>query len=65
MLNCRVACVPLSSVTRRVKVKVPAAVGVPVMRPGDVVRDNPGGSCPAASDQRYGGTTPSANTPVA
>jgi hypothetical protein len=47
MLNWRVACWPPSSVTRSVKEKVPAVVGVPVMRPGDVVKDNPGGSCPA------------------
>jgi hypothetical protein len=65
MLNCLVACWPRSSVTRKVNVKVPAVVGVPVMRPGEVVNDNPGGRAPAATDQRWGGTPPSANTPVA
>ena len=52
MLNCCIACWPPSSVTRRVKVNVPAAVGVPVIRPGEVVRDSPGGSWPATSDHR-------------
>ena len=52
MLNCLVACWPPSSVTRSVNVKVPAVVGVPVMRPGDVVSDSPGGNCPATRDHR-------------
>jgi hypothetical protein len=37
MLNCCVACWPPLSATRSVKMNVPAVVGVPVLRPGDVV----------------------------
>jgi hypothetical protein len=47
MLTCRVACCPPLSATCRVNVKVPGVVGVPVIRPGEVV-----GPAPAGADRR-------------
>ena len=41
----------------RVKLKVPAAVGVPVMTPAGV-REMPAGSWPALIDQAYGVVPP-------
>ena len=52
IVNVLVAWWPTLSVTRNVKAKVPAVVGVPVIRPGDDVSERPGGSGPAATDQR-------------
>src|SRR5713101_5370237 len=54
MLNCWEACTPVLSVTVSVNVKVPFAVGVPLMvvPPFDpLVTARPGGSCPAVIDQ--------------
>ena len=42
---------PKLSVRRRVKLKTPPAVGVPVIAPVPAVRLRPGGSAPAESDQ--------------
>jgi hypothetical protein len=61
MLNCCVACWPPLSATRSVKMNVPAVVGVPVLRPGDVVSASFGGSWPATSTS--GTADPSAKTP--
>jgi hypothetical protein len=49
--NERSANAPRSSVTRTVKAYVPAAVGVPVIRPGLSESSSPGGSSPATSVQ--------------
>src|SRR5260370_35021493 len=54
MLNCWEAFTPVLSVTVSVNVKVPVAVGVPliVVTPFDpLVTARPGGSCPAVIDQ--------------
>jgi hypothetical protein len=49
------------SVTRAVKLDVPAAEGVPVIEPlWD--RVSPPGSCPSASDHAYGGVPPVAES---
>jgi hypothetical protein len=45
------------SVTRTVKLEVPAVVGVPLITPPEE-SDNPAGSEPLASDQLYGVTPP-------
>ena len=64
MVNCWVAACPVLSVTRTVNVKVPAAVGVPLTRPGDACTERPGGRVPATCAQVYGGTPPPANKPI-
>jgi hypothetical protein len=56
---------PAASSTRRLKLNVPAVVGVPVIRPGDACRARPGGSAPATSVHVYGVVPPSAKTPFA
>ena len=65
MLNVPLSDWPPESVTRRVKLNVPAVVGVPRIRPGDACRVKPGGSAPAVRAQLYGVVPPSANTPTA
>ena len=56
---------PPESATRKVKLYVPAVVGVPWIRPGDACRLRPGGSVPPVRVQLYGDVPPSANTPTA
>src|SRR5215211_5640187 len=53
MLNSRVVCTPDWSVARAVNGNVPAVAGVPEITP-EPLRDRPGGSCPATTDQLYG-----------
>jgi hypothetical protein len=48
------------SVTRAVKVKLPAAVGVPLIVPVVELSVSPAGRLPAAIDQEYGLTPPEA-----
>src|SRR5689334_15541208 len=57
MLSCFDAEAEAPSVTLTVKVNVPAASGVPVIKP-EAVSDNPPGSAPAAIVQVYGGVPP-------
>jgi hypothetical protein len=52
--------VPAVSVTRAVKLKVLAILGVPVMAPVLAFRLSPGGSAPAASVHVYGAVPPEA-----
>jgi hypothetical protein len=47
------------SVTLTPKLKLPAVVGVPEICPEAEI-DNPGGNCPLASAQVYGGVPPAA-----
>jgi hypothetical protein len=55
------ACAPVLSVTRTVKVNVPAVVGMPPrLAGGDGQSVKPGGTCPEAMDQVYGCTPPEA-----
>src|SRR5680860_484194 len=66
-LNVRVTVVPCASVSRRLNVKVPAVVGVPLTRtsgPSGLswMSDIPGGSCPALRTQVYGRTPPLPST---
>jgi hypothetical protein len=58
--NVRSANAPRESVTRTVKVNVPAVVGVPVIRPGLAASSSPGGGSPETSVHVYSGTPPSA-----
>ena len=53
-----VALWPLASVTRTVKVKLPAVVGVPDSRPVVGLRVSPGGRVPALTDQANGAVPP-------
>ena len=50
----------VESVTRTVKLKVPAAVGVPEITPVPALSDRPVGNEPLARDQVYGGVPPEA-----
>ena len=52
------AAAPAASLTVSVKVAVPAAAGVPVIRPVNVPRPNPGGSAPALTVQASGEVPP-------
>jgi hypothetical protein len=53
------ACAPVLSVTRTVKVNVPAVVGMPSrLAGGEGQSVKPGGICPEAMDQVYGPTPP-------
>ena len=52
------AVVPTESWTPRVKLKVPAAVGVPVIAPVVVFRFRPAGRDPAATENVYGAIPP-------
>jgi hypothetical protein len=47
-----------ASVTDAVKLDVPLAVGLPEIRPLDVFRVSPAGSCPEAMLQVYGAVPP-------
>ena len=57
MLKALVAVCPAASVTRTLKLALPANVGVPVMSPVDD-RESPGGKAPVASDHVYGARPP-------
>ena len=51
---CKLACAEMEvvwSVTVTMKLQVPVAVGVPLMTPLDVSRDNPGGKLPLETVQ--------------
>ena len=54
-----VAVRPVESTTLRVKLKVPAAVGVPVIAPVEGASVKPGGSVPAETVQVNGAVPPS------
>jgi hypothetical protein len=62
----REALAPRTSLSCTLKLKVPAAVGVPLRAP-PALRVSPGGSgpLPAASDQVYGGVPPACASAVA
>jgi hypothetical protein len=62
----RLAVAPRTSLSCTLKLKVPAAVGVPLRAP-PALRVSPGGSgpLPAASDQVYGGVPPACASAVA
>ncbi len=53
-----VAVAPGVSVTRAVKFDVPAAVGVPVIAPVDVLRESPAGRLPEEIHHTYGVVPP-------
>lgn len=53
-----VADAPALSVTLAVKLLVPEVVGVPVIAPVELLRDNPAGSVPDESDHVSGAVPP-------
>ena len=59
-VNALDAVIEALSVTRTVKVKLPAAVGVPVMAPLEGLRFRPPGREPALMSQLYGVVPPDA-----
>src|SRR3972149_5178524 len=56
-----VAVAPLLSVTCTVKLLVPAAVGVPLIAPVELLRESPAGSVPTVILQLYGVLPPGAD----
>jgi hypothetical protein len=62
MLQVIVAELLFESTTCAVKLNVPAAVGVPVIAPVDVLSESPGGSEPLTIEYVYGGTPPEATS---